>query len=392
MLELTLTNNGFKTRDTTGKCAPVSVMLPEREYRFPCGEYVYRKPMHLPHISEAYDALKAEGFSDEVIIYKLIELYLPWRCFSVGRFEAIQLVIGLIGHRGAGKTASAAFILFFDYLLRQKPVFSNVPLDAVVRYRDIEIELHSQPWKVGDNLAEKASENGGAVFLDEINMVAAEGSRYMAGANLEWANALQQVRKFGLDVLWTCQSWSWVDSRTRWQTDFLLEVRDALNSKEYNAVCPGDKALWSVYALSGLTGDFDLSYETNHRYITQYETWTGMQWIRPIWPLYPTKMRQGEVSYLDEFKKSKTAARREQEYDFMVAREMPLRKFVENMGDFDSIMSSDLWRIVGINGPEDAGLRQMLARIMQEKGYERRREPNGERRYYYIKKEILHGY
>ena len=97
-------------------------------------------------------------------------------------------VIGFIGSRGSGKTCSAVNVLTLDWLIRGEPVWSNVDIDVSVRYRDTKVVYRTHDLNTID-LFTMDNVKGGAVFVDEINMTAAEGTRHMSGANLAFSNA-----------------------------------------------------------------------------------------------------------------------------------------------------------------------------------------------------------
>ena len=379
MLEIMITNGGIKTKRQGGKTTTL-VTWPKEKFEFPCNQYSYLPPVGLMSCEKFYDGLKAEGYSGEAIIFKMIRLYIPWFQFNIGHLEKISKIIGLIGHRGSCKTASAVYMLIFDYLIRDLPVFSNVDIAVKVRYRDAEKVFTSRPWQGTDMLDIDGDCRGGCVFVDEINLSAAESTRHMASANLAWSNDLQQLRKKQLNVIWTAQGWSTVDNRTRWQTDYVIECQDCFNDHSYRAKCPGDKTKWQVYELSGLSGEFDLAYELEHRFLMHYKIGeTQMIWLRPIsWPAYDTFQAQ-DADYIRQYKLKQATTDRENKEAILTARHENDQQLVDGIVK-DSFYASDFWEQVGAVG--DKTRQALLGRMISLAGYKRKRDSMG---YYYIR-------
>jgi len=383
MLEMTLVNGGFRARKV-GQKARTLVKWPQEKYRFPCNQYSYQPPANLPLIETVYNKLKEEGFSGEAIIQKLIRLYVPWHLFHVGHLDQVSKVLGLIGHRGSSKTSSAVYVITFDWLIRSLPVFSNVDIAVKVRYRDCEKVFKSKPWRGVDMLDIGEDCRGGVVFSDEINLAGgAEATRFMAGANLAWSNDLQQIRKRQLNIIWSAQSWSSVDQRTKWQSDYIIECEDAFNSRSYKAVCLGDKVIWHVYELSGLSGEFDLAYELEHRNLLHYEIWKGMHWLRPItWPAYDTYQEQSD-DYIHQFKLKQATVEEEQKQAIITARQTPDRDIVQQILDSgkEVFWADEIWKSINADKARQTRVGMLLGEF-----FDKQRD-SASQRYYYTKKD-----
>lgn len=381
MLEITLVDGGIRTRKAGTKTF-LNVRWPDSRYILPCAQYCYEPP-NLPTIETAYTAMKKEGIPNEAILKKLINLYLPWRLFHIGHLEKISKVIGFIGHRGSNKTSSAAYVAIFDFMLRDLPVYSGVDIAIKVRYRDLEKEYHSRPWKGVDMLDIGDDCRGGLIISDEINIAGgAESSRFMASANLAWSNDLQQLRKRRLNVVWTAQSWSTVDARTRAQCDYVVECEDCFNSHSYKAKYPGDKAKWHVYELSGLSGQFDLAYEMVHRNLVHYEIWAGMIWLRPVtWPAYDTYQEQPD-DIMQQYKLKQATVEHEQKQILVTARQEPEREAVQQIlaSGYDIVWADELWKEIGAGRSQQIRIGQLL-----QKHFDKKRDSKS-KRYYYKKK------
>jgi len=354
-----------------------------------CNQYSYTPPADLMPCDQFYAGLKAEGCPNGAILSKMIRLYIPWYCFNVGHLENISTVLGLIGHRGSCKTASAVYMMIFDYLIRGKPVYSNVEIAVRVRYRDCEKDFHSQPWTGSDMLSIEGDTRGGVVFVDEINLAAAGSAKRMSNANLDWNNELQQLRKKQLNVIWTAQSWKTVDDLTRWQSDWVIETQDCFNDRSYKAICPGDKVKWTVFELSGLSGQFDLAYELEHRFLLHYKIGdTRMIWLRPVsWPVYDTYQAQS-ADYFQKYKLRHAELEYEQKQVLLEVRQRTAQNIVDQVKalGWDTFYADELWE--GINASHS--LKTQVGTLLKE-DYNKHREATGLKRYFYVKKESDNG-
>lgn len=386
MLQITLIDGGIRVKEV-GKKTRTLIKWPSERHVFPCNQYSYTPPVNLPKIESMYRDLKSEGLQNADIIQKLIRLYVPWYCFHVGHLEIVSIVIGLIGHRGSSKTSSAVYICIFDWLIRGLPVYSNVDIAIKVRYKDCSKVFRSKPWRGVDMLDLDEDCRGGVVLNDEINVGGgAESTRFMSSANLAWASDLQQLRKRQLSVIWTAQSWSTVDNRTRWQSDYVVECIDCFFDKSYAAVCQGDKVKWVVCELSGLSGQFDTAYELEHRNLLHYEIWRGMLWLRPIsWPAFDTFKEQAD-DYIHQYKLKQATVEEEKKVAIITARQQPDRDVVDRLmvdmkeSGTDSFFADEFW--VSINADKS---RQTRIGTMLSEFFDKKRDHSSKRYYYQLK-------
>ena len=384
MLEIALRDGGFDCRKDGDKVT-IPVTFPKAKFRLPNDQISFiPRVADFPTLKEMHDYLKADGrVSDAHILSALIEYYLPWYCFNVLNLKRISTVIGLIGHRGSGKTASAVYMMIFDYLIRGLPVFSNVAIAVKVKYLGLERVFRSRPWNGLDMLDMEGDINGGVVFVDEVNLAVAESTRHMAGANLAWANDLQQLRKKQLNVIWTAQSWNTVDNRTRWQTDWVVECQDCFNDHSYKAKYPGDKVKWTVYELSGLSGTFDLTYELDHKNICNYQIGnTTMVWIRPVcWPAYNTFEAQDD-DYIKRFKIKEAQSKAEVKTIILEEGKKVARSIAESVAGSDNerVYADDIW---GKSEADHSLKTEVGGMLIREFGFKKGRENTGARRTFY---------
>lgn len=389
MLEIQIIDGGIRTRKV-GSRATTKVTWPKERFMFPCNQSSYTPPIDPMPCEKFYDALKAEGLTNKVILEKMIRLYIPWFCFNVGYLEQISTCLGFIGHRGSCKTASAIYNMIFDYAIRGKPVYSNVELAVRVKYKDCQKDFHSKPWSGVDMLGLEGDCRGGVVFVDEINLSAAESTRHMSGANLAWNNDLQQLRKKQLNIIWTAQSWGSVDNRTRWQSDWIIECADCFNDHSYKAKCPGDKTKWSVYELSGLSGEFDLAYELEHRWLMHYQIGeTRMVWLKPIaWAAYDTYQAQ-DADYIKKYRIQQAGVDFDEKQVILHEKQRTAQHIVEKVIELnqESFFADELWDTTEAS----QALRTQVG-ILIKKTHNKHRETTGLRRFYYVKKECDDGH
>ncbi len=382
MLTLNLARGSFHIIEghNSGNVELLDAKLPVNRYRFSRAGHLEG----LPPIREVHDALLAGGIAPDVVLAKLIEVYLPFRLFRVGRYRRMSLVIGLIGRKGAGKTCGAVGIAILDWMVRGLPCWSNTPIKFRVVYGDLEKTFESLPLDRRNFLDITAGYQGGVVLADEANMEFSEGKRAMSGANLAFDAQIQQVRKRHVSVLYTVQGWNWIGDRLRWQTDLAITCRDAALAGQGKARRPGEKSLWGVHDLSGITGSFDEEYEEKHRYLHDYKIWDGIFLSRCFWGAYETDLVLGQTDYIEDFRHKKSVDLEAKEYAIAEGRRLPARDFARTLwetGD-EEYSALELWKVNGIQA-DRAG--QTKLGIELGKYFERKRDGAG---YFYRRRPV----
>ena len=370
------------------------------DFEYPSTRYKFLVKEHesnLPDISETYHICLDAGMDESQVIDTLIRLYFPLRFFNVGNYKNIALVIGLIGMRGTGKTAGAVEIVSCDYLLRDKPVWSNVPIEIRVVYKDAEKIFQSIPLEELDMLDITMDYGDGCVFYDEVNMEAAESTRFSSSANLQFSYAVQQIRKRKLSLIWTCQGWNWIDNRLRWQTDFVVACRDASLEKNKRNNLIGDTSIWRIHDLSGTSGKFNYDFELKHRYLTDYLVWIGYVWMRPWWESYNTEQLQGQENYVRSYK-VRTEQQRRLEADKLpepvnnnsLNEDLPevsdtLSTLVDTYVSIGAtkIYCHAVWERIGSNS---RSIQVKIGKLFKERNFNRKRDSKGD--YYWEKEKI----
>ncbi len=353
-----------------------TVLLNDTE--LPVKQYEFNREAHLrrlPPIAHAYEVMVRAGLSGDEIIALLIEHYLPFRFFKVGHFKRMPLVIGLIGMRGSGKSASMVGIAITDWLLRGKPVWSNVPISVRVVYKDAEKTFESLPLERIEMLDLAAGYRDGLVCVDEVNLEGAEAMRTMSGANLAFSGVMQQIRKRNLSVLWTCQGWEWLDNRLRFQSDFVISCRDAFLAKEYGSHALGERSVWRVHDLSGTTGAFDQDFSLKHKYISDYLVWEGTVLIKTFWDAYSTEQLQGQSDYIAEFRDAKRNENRDKAIVAVQDAQAQTETAIKDMWErkIERFDADEFWNDNNITELKD---KQRVGHVLN-KFYRRRRNGTG---------------
>lgn len=153
-----------------------------------------------------------------------------------------DVIIGLIGDRGGGKSGGGAQVCGRDFMIRGEPCFSNiglsfsfdVPDEIAVKWGSGygvttggQVQYQAEPLDINRFLAFDEVYKGGVIFIDEINIALADARRSMSFQNLGAADIGQQLRKLQSALVYTCINEAYVDIRIRDLTDFMIRTKDA---------------------------------------------------------------------------------------------------------------------------------------------------------------------
>jgi len=245
----------------------------------------------LPPVDVLYQLMIKQGYSGERIIDELLFLYHRYRNFKLDYLADSELMIGIIGYRGTGKSASIVKIACEDFLLAGKRVWSNMPISIEVTYKEAHKKFESETVPKLKFLEGDDSIRDGLLIWDEANLEVAEATRFMAATNLEMAKQLQQIRKKGIDIIWSAQSWNTVDARMRWQSDYIILC--SCTKPEHKGIL----SYWRVMDSTGLSGKLDFELEMRSHYMLDKIVREGNAYIRPWWFAYDTGRLQGQDPY-----------------------------------------------------------------------------------------------
>jgi hypothetical protein len=216
-----------------------------------------------------------------------------------------EVIIGLVGLRGDGKSGSGAVIALLDYLMNGEPVWSNMAIGVSITVDDATarkwtngtmkhggtVTFRSQPLDKEGLLRFDPRYNHGCYFVDEINMEFAEARRAMSNTNLYMDRVAQQLRKYQNSLIYTVINEMFVDSRIRELTDIFIRCEDtALSMEGLAAKKPtGVDFKWTIYPMSGYMLGRERSYYVTKKPLPpvylHFEPWRG---------IYNDKQAQGQ--------------------------------------------------------------------------------------------------
>jgi len=121
------------------------------------------------------------------------------------------VIIGVFGLPRSGKTYWASYQIYFNYIKKGIPVYSNIPLRGAFKLSDDDI-IKGFPLK-----------NGAVVFLDEIQNYANSRNWDKLSDNLYFI--FSQGGKYDLKLYYTAQDSSRVDKTLREVSNYFYDVR-----------------------------------------------------------------------------------------------------------------------------------------------------------------------
>ena len=148
-----------------------------------------------------------------------------------------DIIIGLIGDRGDGKSLGAAEIALLDWGVEPGEIIrSNLDISADITVSDEYAykfglrggSIHYQSKQL-DKLKFLRFDPGyyrNIFVIDEINIFLADARRAMSNQNLEADDIGQQLRKLESPFIYTCISEMFVDVRIRDLTDIFIKTED----------------------------------------------------------------------------------------------------------------------------------------------------------------------
>lgn len=172
-----------------------------------------------------------------------------------------DIIIGLIGDRGGGKSIGGAQIAIRDHMLDGEPCFSNLNLNVnmtidekrAAEYKVVPgtVQYQSQELDMVKFMRFDPIYRGGVYLVDEINIAMADARRAMSSQNLGANDVGQQLRKQKMAFIYTCIKESYVDIRIRDMTDFFIMTKDAAYvSDNMTSGGEGHSFYWSIYPMT----------------------------------------------------------------------------------------------------------------------------------------------
>jgi hypothetical protein len=193
-------------------------------------------------------------------------------------FPRKDIIIGFVGMRGDGKSASGATVALIDYLLEGKPVWSNMAIQCGFKISDSTANEYKLPHGgqalfKSEPLDKRALLNfdpryhDGCLYIDEVNMEFSEARRFMSNTNLGFNRIGQQIRKFGNALIYTVINEMFIDSRLRELTDIFIRCEDTALSESglESRKKPGLDFKWIIYPMTGFLKGRERTYQVTHK-------------------------------------------------------------------------------------------------------------------------------
>lgn len=191
-----------------------------------------------------------------------------------------EWVNGCTGPRGGGKSIMMTYLACHDYLLRGKPVWSNIPIKVELALPNREVvTAESMPLDPKSFFTLSDELTGGLVCIDELQLYA-EARRSQSTKNVLLSYVIMQTRKRGLSFFFTIQQSRWMDNRLQFMADVMMRCRDiAFTPWGFeNDITRGNYFSISVEDWSGML--------TGRLYSETGESQTFCLWGRPIWGMF----------------------------------------------------------------------------------------------------------
>lgn len=184
-----------------------------------------------------------------------------------------EVVIGLIGLRGDGKSGTGASFSLVDEMFEGRPVWSNMQIRC-----DIGIDketarkyglkhggvAHYESLPLDKDALMKFDERykGGCIFLDEINVEFSHVYRFMSNRNINFNRVVQELRKYQTDLIYTVIDEMFIDGQLRKLTDIFFKCEDVALSEMGLAhkKQPGEDFRLIPYPMSGYMVGREKSY------------------------------------------------------------------------------------------------------------------------------------
>jgi hypothetical protein len=213
-----------------------------------------------------------------------------------------DVIIGLVGERGSGKSLGGANIALKDYGFSNEPIWSNMNIKVGVKVTNDEaiecgataggIETYaSQHLDKQEFLALDGKYEGGCLFFDEFNLEYGGARRSTANVNLMTDRAVQQLRKLQCALIYTVLDEMYVDVRIRDNTDLFITCTDTAFKAQNLAskMRQGIAFEWKLWFMTSKLVGFGNTYKETHRAVGPVPVT-----LREMWGSINTMERQAE--------------------------------------------------------------------------------------------------
>lgn len=289
-----------------------------------------------------------------------------------------EVVVGITGPRGGGKTILAAYIASIHHLIREQPVRSNLPIYVPLHNDHDGVLFKSEDLDTMQLFTLSQELTHGAVLIDELNLWFS-ARRSMTKKNELFNDIMQQVRKRALSLIYTVQSEMWVDPYLRFQTDMFMKLFDLRFSqwgKEQNV----RRGIWFDVLIEDWSGCL-----TGHRYYEQQAPLKVTFYGPPVWRIVDSYQQQ------DVFEAMANIQVDQPKMQIAVGRDEEVEQISQKYGwVFDTIETlrnngthiidrDDLWATLGVETNQQ---KIDIGKVLGYAGVRKRAKANGRYNYY----------
>ena len=204
-----------------------------------------------------------------------------------------ELVLGTVGDRGAGKSATDAVVGIVSFMLAGKPVWSNMKIrcdiqidDAVAREYGLKyggvVHYESLPLEKAALLKLDETYRGGCLVIEEINVQYSNVRRFMSNTNVDFNEVCQQLRKFKTSLVYNVIDEMFIDSQLRALTDIFISTYDTAFDLDSlaNHKQTGVDFRWKVFPMTGYLAGEQGKYSVTHKSLPpiyfHFAPWRGV--------------------------------------------------------------------------------------------------------------------
>ncbi len=207
-----------------------------------------------------------------------------------------EYVLGTVGDRGGGKSGSDAVISIVDFMLRDKPVWSNMDIaidievdDEMARSAGLNsggvVHYESLPIEKDKLLKLDETYRKGCLVIEEINVQFSNVRRFMSNTNIESNELYQQLRKFETTLIYNVIDEMFVDPQLRALTDIFVRTYDTAFDLDAMArkKRTGLDFCWQTYSYSGYLNGEQGRYALTKRSEKSYFKFAPWQGVFDTW-------------------------------------------------------------------------------------------------------------
>ena len=177
-----------------------------------------------------------------------------------------EVIIGIIGSKGEGKSASSASIALIDGAMRGKTFYSNMNIScdiAVDPYTARSMThgmltdggvAHYQSLPLDKEALLKLDDKyrGAYIVIEEINVQYSNTRRTQTNTNIDFNMVVQELRHLESTLIYNVVDEMFIDTQLRTMTDIFIKCEDTAYSLDNMAKRkePGMDIKWTVYPMS----------------------------------------------------------------------------------------------------------------------------------------------